>query len=173
MVKISLHEKATLLHDAVLSGSDGIVTTFAVVAGSHGASLSSKVVLILGFANIFADAFSMAASNYLGFKSELELEKGQRSEMLHHHKPSRHWIVTFLSFSVAGLLPLLPYLFVIPNKFEISLYTVALSLFFVGVLRGRVTNKNMIKGGFEVLAIGGVAAVVAYAVGFLIDTYII
>ena len=173
MLKISLHEKATLVHDVVLAGSDGIVTTFAVVAGSQGASLSAKVVLILGFANLFADAFSMAAGNYLGFKSELELEKGYKSEMLHHHKPFRHWLVTFVSFSVAGLLPLIPYLLTIENKFEYSLFLVVLSLFMVGILRGKVTGKNALRGGFEVLGVGGIAAVVAYAVGFLIDKFII
>jgi VIT1/CCC1 family predicted Fe2+/Mn2+ transporter len=173
MAQISLHEKATLLHDAVLAGSDGIVTTFAVVAGSQGASLSSKVVLILGFANLFADAFSMAAGNYLGFKSELEIEKGHKSEILHHHKPFRHWIITFVAFSVAGLLPLLPFVFETSRGFEKSLLLVGLSLFLVGVLRARVTKKNMVQGGFEVLAIGGIAAFVAYIVGFLIDVYII
>lgn len=172
-VKISLHEKATLVHDAVLAGSDGIVTTFAVVAGSQGASLTSQVVLILGFANLFADAFSMAAGSYLGFKSELELEKGHKSEMLHHHRPLRHWFVTFFTFIIAGLVPLLPYVFNFSNQFKTSLVLVAVSLFLVGLIRGRVTGKNMFKGGFEVLLVGGVAAVVAYMVGFLIDKYLI
>ena len=58
------------LGDAILGASDGIVTTFAIVAGVVGASLSSSVVLILGFAKLFADAFSMGAANYLGSKSE-------------------------------------------------------------------------------------------------------
>ena len=43
----------------VYGGIDGSVTTFAVVAGSTGASLDTSVVLILGFANLIADGFSM------------------------------------------------------------------------------------------------------------------
>lgn len=58
------------LKDAVYAASDGIVTTFAIVAGVVGASLSPLVVLILGFANVLADGISMAAGNYLGSKSE-------------------------------------------------------------------------------------------------------
>lgn len=60
------------LGDAVLGAIDGCVTTFAIVAGAVGAGFSGAVVVILGFANLIADGFSMAASNYLGTKSERE-----------------------------------------------------------------------------------------------------
>ena len=58
------------LRDFVYGGIDGAVTTFAVVAGSVGANLSARIVLILGAANLIADGFSMAASNFLGTKAE-------------------------------------------------------------------------------------------------------
>lgn len=61
------------IKDIVYAANDGIVTTFAVVAGAAGAALSSEVMLILGFANLLADGFSMAASNFLGSRSEEEL----------------------------------------------------------------------------------------------------
>ncbi|MBI4563057.1 MAG: VIT1/CCC1 transporter family protein, partial [Candidatus Rokubacteria bacterium] len=60
------------LRDWVLGGLDGAVTTFAVVSGIVGAHLSSGVILVLGFANLLADGFSMAASNYLATKAERE-----------------------------------------------------------------------------------------------------
>ncbi len=58
------------LRDFVYGGIDGVVTTFAVVAGVIGANLSPAIVLILGFANLVGDGFSMAASNYSGTKTE-------------------------------------------------------------------------------------------------------
>ena len=54
------------LGDFVLGGVDGVVTTFAVVAGSAGGQLSMVAVIILGLANLVADGFSMGISNYLG-----------------------------------------------------------------------------------------------------------
>lgn len=60
------------LRDWIYGGIDGAVTTFAVVAGVVGAELSVGIVLILGLANIFADGFSMAASNYSGTKAEID-----------------------------------------------------------------------------------------------------
>ncbi|MCB0583916.1 MAG: VIT1/CCC1 transporter family protein [Phaeodactylibacter sp.] len=58
------------LGEFVYGGIDGSVTTFAVVAGAVGASLDSSVILILGFANLLADGFSMSVGAYLSAKSE-------------------------------------------------------------------------------------------------------
>jgi VIT1/CCC1 family predicted Fe2+/Mn2+ transporter len=58
------------LRDFVYGAIDGVVTTFAVVAGVAGAGLATRVVLILGIANLAADGFSMAVSNFLGARSE-------------------------------------------------------------------------------------------------------
>lgn len=60
------------LRDWIYGGIDGAVTTFAVVSGVAGARLAPWIILALGFANLFADGFSMAASNFLGTKAEQE-----------------------------------------------------------------------------------------------------
>ena len=60
------------LRDAVYGAIDGIVTTFAVVAGAAGAGLRSSVVVILGIANLVADGFSMGAGNFLATRAELQ-----------------------------------------------------------------------------------------------------
>lgn len=56
--------------DYIYGANDGIITTFAVVSGVAGAALAPNIVIILGIANLLADGFSMAASNYLGKRSE-------------------------------------------------------------------------------------------------------
>jgi len=72
------------LGDAVLGAIDGCVTTFAVIAGAVGAGFSSSVAIILGFANLVADGFSMAVSNYHNTKSQRELvEKARQRELRH------------------------------------------------------------------------------------------
>lgn len=60
------------LRDWIYGGIDGSVTTFAVVSGVVGAGLSPWTILVLGFANLIADGFSMAASNFLGTRAELD-----------------------------------------------------------------------------------------------------
>lgn len=72
------------LSDGVLGGIDGCVTTFAVVAGGVGGALSAKIIVMLGLANLLADGFSMAASNYLSAKSERQqVERVRREEEEH------------------------------------------------------------------------------------------
>ena len=61
------------IEDFVYGATDGAVTTFAVVAGVIGASLSPSIVLILGFANLFADGFSMSVGNYLGARHNVSI----------------------------------------------------------------------------------------------------
>jgi len=71
------------LGEFVYGGIDGLVTTFAVVAGSAGAELSNTIVLILGFANLLADGFSMSIGAYLSARSEKEnFHKHERKEYL-------------------------------------------------------------------------------------------
>jgi len=72
------------LGDGILGGVDGLVTTFAVVAGAVGGGFGSQVVIVLGIAKLLADGFSMGVSNYLQAKSERErVEQARRTE--HHH----------------------------------------------------------------------------------------
>jgi VIT1/CCC1 family predicted Fe2+/Mn2+ transporter len=163
---ISLPEqKAEYLKDAVFAANDGIVTTFAVVAGSAGASLSSDIVLILGFANLFADGFSMASGNYLGVKSEIEYEKSDERVNHHHVSPIKQAMVTFISFGLAGFLPLTPYIFNIKYKFPFSIVIVIFVLFSIGILKARYAKRDLLRGALEMLFVGGFAAIVAYATG--------
>lgn len=60
--------------DAVLGGIDGCVTTFAVVSGAVGAGFDAIVPLVLGAANLLADGFSMAVSNYESAKVQADYQ---------------------------------------------------------------------------------------------------
>lgn len=82
--RLSKANKPQTVSDAVLGAIDGCITTFAVVCGAFGAGFPASVALILGFANLLADGFSMAVSNYEASKAQLELrEQARRMEEEH------------------------------------------------------------------------------------------
>ncbi len=163
------------IRDGVFAANDGIITTFAVIAGSQGAGITAAVVIILGFANLFADGFSMASGNYQGIESEEAYNRAKHLFIPRESEPALllHPIITFLSFIVAGLAPLLPYILGLENEFELSMALVAVSLFAVGCVRGYYSNKAFFRCGLESLAIGGIAAATAYFIGYFIETYVI
>jgi VIT1/CCC1 family predicted Fe2+/Mn2+ transporter len=218
---------SVLISDFVYGGIDGAVTTFAVVAGVSGASLSPGIVLILGFANLFADGFAMAVGNYLGTKSHIEfankirrseensiIEKPEeeREEISEIYKqkgfsgdhlektvdvitsndkiwidtmmtdefgiieetksPMKAALATFLAFNIMGIIPLfsfiLSYFFHIfeESAFISSTVFTSIALFLVGSIKANIVDKKWFLSGLETLIIGGVAAVIAYLIGF-------
>lgn len=82
--RLSQPPQASTVPDAILGGIDGCVTTFAVVSGAFGAGFSPTVALVLGFANLLADGFSMAVSNYEASQAQQEhIDSVTRRE--YHH----------------------------------------------------------------------------------------
>jgi VIT1/CCC1 family predicted Fe2+/Mn2+ transporter len=156
------------LRDLVYGANDGIITTFAVVAGVAGAALSVRTVLILGMANLLADGFSMGASNFLSIRSE-EAVRHSRGDPIDEPFPFRHGLATMIAFIIAGAVPLLPYLLVAPERrFAVAVAATLVTLFVVGALRSAVTLLSWWKAGLEMLMVGALAAAVAYGVGYLL-----
>lgn len=213
----------------IYGGLDGIITTFAVVAGVAGASLSSGVVLILGFANLIADGLSMGIGDYLSSKAEIEYEEFERRreiwEMEHYpegeklemielyikkgikeedskkivdilskyeeawidimmaeelgilqqedESPIKNGIVTFLSFIFFGFIPISAFVFanniqfVQNNTFAVASILTGVTLFILGALKVRITDRNWFLSGLEMLIVGGIAAASAYGIGVL------
>jgi vacuolar iron transporter family protein len=224
------------VEDFVYGAVDGSVTTFAVVAGVIGAELSPSIVLILGFANLFADGFSMAVGNYLSSKTRVEYiekrrrreeweienlyeqekqeirdiytEKGFKDELLEaivnvitarrrvwidtmmkeelgliddkNSRPLDTAVTTFVGFNTIGVIPLIPFIFLYASGFSVSIqyafvYSTiftAISFFTIGIIKGRVVDKSILKSGLNTLAIGGIAASIAYMVGHMLSILI-
>ena len=77
--RLHIGPQHSYLRDFIYGSIDGSVTTFAVVSGVAGAKLSSGIVIILGVANLVADGFSMAMSNYLATRADRERTEKARS----------------------------------------------------------------------------------------------
>jgi len=224
---------ADYFKEVIYGGIDGIVTTFAVVAGFAGAALSGNdaiqltfvVVLLFGLANLFADAASMGLGNFLSVRSEKDLYMVTRNQELHglqtnpekekgetlriltekgfsaadaatlaglYGKNQQYWLdfmmhhkkelpdprgeneiftglATFFSFMVFGAIPLLPFMLQengdAGTAFMYSIIGTFLALVVLGLLKWRVIGARLGASLFEVIAVGGTAALLAYFVG--------
>ena len=211
------------LRDVIYGGIDGAVTTFAVVAGVVGAELSPAVILIMGFANLAADGFSMAAGNFLGTRAEREdferleaverrhieiVPDGEREEVRQIYRskgfegeelegvvklitadrsrwvrtmlteeyglpaevrsPWRAALATFVAFSLCGLVPLVPYFLGARDSFRLSTVLTCAVFFAIGSAKSRWSTASWWRSGLSTLAVGGLAAALAYVVGVLL-----
>jgi VIT1/CCC1 family predicted Fe2+/Mn2+ transporter len=157
------------IRDLVYGANDGIITTFAVVAGVAGGELSAIAVLIVGTSNLVADGLSMAAGNFLSIRAHESAREAQQLPEEEAH-PAKHGVATFAAFVVAGSVPLLPYVSgVLPDaQFVWSCVLTFAALFAVGASRSVVTADRWWKAGLEMLVLGGLVAIAAYGAGAVI-----
>jgi len=152
------------LRDMVYGALDGVITTMAVLAGTEGASLSMRVGLILGMANLLGDGISMGASNYLGLRSELEQTGGSIAA----EAPWRHGLATVAAFVIVGSAPLLAFLVSALagwRVFPLATALAAVALIAAGAVRATFVGKTIARSAAEMLAVGAAAGGSAYLVG--------
>ncbi len=222
-------KKLYFLKDFVYGGMDGVITTFSVISGVMGAKLSPTIILIMGFANLLADGFSMAIGNIMSVKTEKELYEMERKRETEETKKvpeeevedirkiyrkkgfsgrllesvvkvitskRRVWVdtmmkeelglsvdntdlkksslITLISFMGMGVIPLLSYIALqwfnmseaLANMVSVDM--TLFTLFIIGSIKGKMVKKSMFKSGIEVMAVGSIAATVAYITGYLV-----
>jgi VIT1/CCC1 family predicted Fe2+/Mn2+ transporter len=157
------------VRDLVFGANDGLITTFAVVAGVAGGALSWRATLIIGSANLIADGLSMAVGNYLSIRSNEGVLAAQNLAE-QEARPARHAVATLLAFVSAGVVPLLPF---VPGRqadhmLALSVGLTFATLFVLGALRSLITLDRWWTAGLEMLLLGAAAALGAYASGALV-----
>jgi len=160
------------LPEMVYGSIDGTVTTFAIISGVAGAGLSPAIVIILGVSNVLADGFSMASSNYLSVQSERQRDGDDHSAT----QALKAAIATFGSFVTVGTVPISAYIIshvtglFAGQEYIVSIVFTGMAFVFIGALRGYITRTSVWRAIIETLAIGAIAALVAYSVGSWLST---
>lgn len=88
---------------------------------------------------------------------------------LDNRSPWRAGMVTFLAFVMAGLVPLAPYFLPIQlashQVFALSSTATAAAFVLIGLAKGYVLERSLWRSGWETLAVGALAAALAYGAG--------
>ncbi|MFT4313075.1 MAG: VIT1/CCC1 transporter family protein [Candidatus Woesearchaeota archaeon] len=95
----------------------------------------------------------------------------------HKESPTRTSFITFTAFLFFGFVPLFSYILEIsPIPFALDSFIVAAGLtgatiFGLGTFRAAVTDRHWLQSGLEFLALGGIAATLAFVVGTAISHF--
>lgn len=141
---------------------DGLVSTTGVVAGISAGVSDRAIIILASFVAISVEASSMAAGQYSSEKAVHEMDKKGR----HRDDLIAGAIFMFLSYLVAGLIPIAPFLIFPPDTARvISILVALIGLFALGYLKGKLVEHMALRSAAEMLFIGGLATAIGLIVG--------
>lgn len=164
VVAIALSHKSSLyIRNFIFGVEDSLVSTVGLVSGVAIGGLSKSTILLTGIVLIFVEAFSMGVGSFL---SEHSTEQVARQS----EKPLEHSIVggviMFVSYFVAGIIPLAPYLLTDPNvALPISIVLSLIALAGLGIAAARLTGAKVSSEVLKMVIIGGIAIALGVGIG--------
>jgi VIT1/CCC1 family predicted Fe2+/Mn2+ transporter len=145
---------------------DSLVSTTGTVAGIAAGSQDPKLILLAGIVTVAVEAVSMAAGEFLSREAVQEVE--------HSHKLNlyRDAGLMFVSYSLAGLIPILPVaLLPFPASIYCGVGLAMAGLYALGLFKGRIVGSKGRRSGLEMLIVGGAATLIGIVVGLLLKSY--
>ncbi|PIR46723.1 MAG: hypothetical protein COV07_02555 [Candidatus Vogelbacteria bacterium CG10_big_fil_rev_8_21_14_0_10_45_14] len=157
---------ASYIRNFVFGVEDSLASTAGLLAGVASAGVEGKVIVISGVVLIFVEAFSMGVGSLISENAALEYEKRKESS---YRKSALGALIMFLSYILAGFIPLFPYIvFSHDVAFVLSISLSLLTLFVLGAVAARLSGTGILRNALSVLSIGGIAVIVGVLVGFVV-----
>ena len=160
--------EANYLRNFVFGVEDSLVSTVGLLSGIAVTQPELKTLILAGVVLIFVEAFSMGVGAVLSQNVEQEYVHKRNISFKSAIIPGS---IMFLSYFVAGIVPLGPYLIAAyPISFWLSIGASIIALFALGAISASINNLKRIPHGFEMAVIGGVAILLGVGVGSLVNT---
>ena len=149
------------LQSAMFGFNDALVSTTGVIVGVSTGTKNKQIVILAGVVTILVEALSMGAGQYNSSKSAHQLEKTNATKI-----PLISGAIMFVSYFLAGLVPLMPIiLFPIEYSRNVAIVAALVGLFILGYLKGKVVKVSPIRSAIEILIIGGLATSIGIVAG--------
>lgn len=154
---------AEYLRSIIFGVEDSLVSTTGLIAGLSVGSGEKNLVLLGAIVAIIVEAVSMGAGEYISTDTVEEIDK-QKS---HSEKPALiSGTLMLFSYIIAGLIPLLPIIFIdSEDAFIVSVIAALVGLFALGYAKGKLVKVSPVKSGIKILLIGGIATAVGIIAG--------
>lgn len=152
------------LRSIIFGIEDSLVSTTGLIAGLSVGAGSKQIVILGSLVAIGIEAVSMGAGEYLSDDAVQDMNKQKRRR----DKPIISGLLMFVSYLLAGLVPLVPVLFLpYSSAIYFSIASALAGLFMLGYSKGRLLHTSPMKGAIKILFVGGIATALGIIVGFI------
>ena len=157
---VIIHED--YLRSALFGLQDGLVSTTGVVVGISTGVSNKEIVILAAFVAVAVEATSMAAGQYSSEKAVHQLDKTGK----HTDSVMLGAIIMFVSYLLAGLIPIIP--IILFNQSEARILSVIfafIGLFIIGFIKGKIVDHHAFRSAIELFVIGATATTIGLVVG--------
>jgi len=163
MLRAPQEKNVVYLRNFVFGAEDSLVSTVGLLSGIAIAQVPGNTIFLTGAVLITVEAFSMAVGSFLS-EDSAEDYMAQREVPL--KTPIVGGVVMFVSYLIAGIIPLFPYkIFPTQQAFVFSILLALAALFVLGLISGRFARVGAVKHGVRMLLVGGIAIGIGMLVG--------
>ena len=162
-------QKTTYVRNFIFGVEDSLVSTVGLVSGVAAAGVDRATIFVIGVILIFVEALSMGVGSVLTETSieEFVLHKSNGARL-----PRVGGLIMFISYFLAGFVPLSPYLFFsVERAFPAAICASLAALFILGYMSARKFGANARKSSLRMLILGGLAIFAGTAIGFLLKRF--
>ncbi len=159
--------KATSIYTRyILFGvEDGLVSTVGFLSGIVAGGVSQPTLILTGLVLITVEAFSMAVGSFL---SEDTIEESQNDPKA-TYQSSVAGVYMFVSYFLAGLIPLIPYtISYTPQTLMFSVTLTLVALFVLGYISARAFGIPVLRRSLRTLILGGLAVFIGIIIGRIV-----
>ncbi len=163
--------RALYLRSIIFGITDSLVSTVGLLAGIDIAGAPHSTLALTGLVYAFVEAFSMAVGNFL---SEQSVEEYTTRAEVASVSSALAAVVMFVSFVLASLIPLTPYLLFNAEAYAgwvaptVSVIVSIVALFMLGMMSARLSHLPALSRGFRMALLGGSAILIGAVVGMIV-----
>jgi vacuolar iron transporter family protein len=156
------HIHEDYLRSALFGLQDGLVSTTGVVVGISTGIEDKAIIILASFVAVSVEASSMAAGQYSSEKAVHQMDKtGKHTDSL-----VLGAAIMFFSYLLAGLIPILPVVFLDQPQARIfSIIFAFIALFLIGFIKGKIVEHKPFRSAIELFVIGAIATSIGLIVG--------
>jgi VIT1/CCC1 family predicted Fe2+/Mn2+ transporter len=145
---------------------DSLVSSVGLLSGVAVTNMSQATIVTTGVILIAVEAFSMGVGSFLSEETAEEYERRRNSI----GRSFKGGLIMFISYLVAGLVPLAPYLIAEPSRaLPLSIGASILALIAVGLISAKMLALSYARQAIRLALLGSLAIGVGVGIGSLIN----